>query len=69
MPAALSIRITAAGDLRPAGRRHTLTTGYDFTDTALTLVDPPDWIKAIGTDASGNIVLDVKSNGTLIIIQ
>ena len=69
MPAALSIRVTAADELRPAGRRHTLTTGFDFTDTALTLVDPPDWIQSIGKDASGNIVLDVKTNGTLIIFQ
>ena len=69
MPSALNIRVTAADELRPTGRRHTLTTGYDFTDTALTLVDPPDWIQSIGKDASGNIVLDVKSNGTLIIFQ
>ena len=69
MPAALNVRVTAADELLPAGRRHTLTTGYDFTNTALTLVDPPDWIQSVGKDASGNIVLDVKTNGTLIIFQ
>ena len=69
MPAALNVRVTAADELLPAGRRHTLTTGYDFTNTALTLVDPPEWIQSIGKDASGNIVLDVKTNGTLIIFQ
>ena len=69
MPAALNVRVTAANGILPAGRRHVLTTGYDFTDTTLTLVDPPGWVQSIGRDASGNIVLDVKSNGTVIIFQ
>ena len=69
MPTTLNVRVTAANGILPAGRRHTLTTGYDFTDTTLTLVDPPGWVQLIGKDASGNIVLDVKSNGTVIIFQ
>lgn len=69
MPAELAVRVSAADGLLPVGRQHTLTTGYDFTGKNITLVDPPDWIQSIGKDASGNIVLDVKSNGTTIIMR
>ena len=69
MPAALNVRVAATDGLCPARRRHVLTTGFDFTDKALTLVDPPEWIQSVGTDASGNIVLDVKSNGFTAIIR
>ena len=69
MPATLNIRITATDRLRPAGGRHTLTTGYDFTNTEFTLVDPPEWVQSVGKDANGNIVLDVISNGTAVIIR
>lgn len=69
MPAALNIRLSAAEGVNPSRRRHTLTLGYDFTDTELTLVDPPEWVRSIGKDENGNIVLDVKTNGTVIILQ
>ena len=69
MPAALNVRITADDELRLVGGRYTLTTGYDFTATELTFVDPPEWIKYFGKDESGNIVLDVKSNGMMVIVK
>ena len=69
MPAALNVRITADGEMCPAGGRHTLTTGYDFTATELTLADPPEWIKSFGKDESGNIVIEAKSKGIVIIVK
>ena len=69
MPAALNIRLSAAEGVNPSRCRHTLTLGYDFTDTELTLIDPPKWVRSIGKDENGNIVLDVKTNGTLIILR
>ena len=69
MPAALNVRITADDELCPAGVRHTLTTGYDFTATDLTLVDPPEWIAYFGKDESGNIVIEAKSKSLMIIFK
>ena len=69
MPSTLSVRITADDGQCPSGGRRTLTTGYDFTDTTLTLVDRPDWLKSIGKDESGNIVIEAKSKGTIITIK
>ena len=69
MPKALNIRISAVEGLIPAGRRHTLTTGYNFANTELTLIDPPEWVIAVGKDDNGNIVLDVKASGTVIIVR
>ena len=57
----------AGGDAEETGGAFTM--GYDFTATELTLVDPPEWVVAIGKDESDNIVLEVKSRGTMIIVR
>ena len=69
MPAALNVRITADDGKCPSGGRYTLTTGYDFTSTTLTLVDQPEWIKYFGKDESGNIVIEAKSKGMMLVIR
>jgi len=68
MPSTLSIRITADDGRCPAGGRRTLTTGYDFTDTTLTLVDRPDWVKGVSV-VDGDIVLEVKRKGLVVIVK
>ena len=69
MPAAMTVRITADEGFLPVLSRYTLTTGYDFTDTELTLTDPPQWLRSIGKDANGNIVIGAKTNGTVISVR
>ncbi|MBQ7188958.1 MAG: hypothetical protein IJR99_06025 [Kiritimatiellae bacterium] len=69
MPSAMTVRITAEEGFLPVLSQYTLTTGYDFTDTELTLVDPPQWIRSFGKDANGNIVIEAKTNGTVIRVR
>lgn len=55
---------------RPRGGAHVLTSGIDFTGTTVALADgKPDWVTGVSVDDSGNIVLNVKPTGLMIIFR
>ena len=65
------VKVSADASIeRPCGGEHILTSGIDFTGKTVDLADGnPDWVTGVSVDDSGNIVLNVESNGTLIIIR
>ncbi len=64
----VNVKVSAADGIRPKGGTHTLTSGIDFTGKTVNLVDPPDWVQSVDI-VDGNLVLTVKSNGFMIIVQ
>ena len=69
IPGAVNVKVSADGNLRPKGGTYALTSGYDFTGKTVDVADPPEWVKGISVDAGGNIVLEVKPRGTMIVIR
>ena len=66
---AVKVKI-AEGSLRPTGGEHVLTTCGGFTAEKVSLVaGAPDWVRGLSVNAAGNIVLDVKPMGTIIIFR
>ena len=65
------VKVSADASIeRPCSGEHILTSGIDFTGKTVDLADGnPDWVTGVSVDDSGNIVLNVESNGTLIIIR
>ena len=65
------VKVSAdAGIDQPRGGEHILTSGIDFRDKTVALAEGnPDWVTGVSVDDSGNIVLNIKPNGTLIIIR
>ena len=54
------------------GRRgpHALTSGSKFADATVSLAEGyPDWVKGVSVNNDGNIVLDVKPAGLMVIIK
>ena len=57
---------------RPAGGEKTLVTGYDFTGEPAPALDAgkPQWVRNISVNEdTGNLVLDVKPMGTVILFR
>ncbi len=58
------------GSLRPTGGEKVLTTCGGFAGKTVTLAaDAPDWVKSLSVNTDGNLVLDVKPKGTMIIVR
>ena len=58
------------GSLRPTGGEKVLTTCGGFAGKTVTLAaDAPDWVKSLSVNTDGNLVLDVKPMGTIIIFR
>ena len=60
------------GSLRPTGGEHVLTTcgGFDAEGVTVSLAaGAPDWVRGLSVNADGNLVLDVKPKGTMIIVR
>ena len=58
--------------LRPTGGEHVLTTcgGFDAENVTVSLAaGAPEWVRGLSVNADGNIVLDVKPMGTIVIIK
>lgn len=56
--------------VRPKGGEHVLTTCGGFTAENVTLVaGAPDWVRGLSVNVDGNLVLDVKPKGTMIIVR
>ena len=69
--ASTNIAVKVSG-VRPKGGAHALTScgGFGAEGVSVSLaVDAPEWVKGVSVDADGNIVLDVKPRGTMIIVR
>lgn len=66
-----AVTVKVSGDVRPVGGLKVLTTGGGFGGTAVTLAaGAPEWAKGrLSVNADGNIVLDVKPMGTMVIVR
>ena len=63
------VKISAADGIRPKGGNHTLTSGGKFAGATVTLADgAPKWVKGVSV-VDGDIVLNVKSTGMVIIVK
>ena len=66
----VNVKISIADGSRPVGGTYTLTSGGGFGEAALALAaGTPDWVKEIGKDGEGNIVITVKARGTAVFIR
>ena len=64
------VDVTATGIDKPRGGEHILTTCGGFSDADVELAaGVPDWVTGVSVNGDGNIVLDVKSSGTIFIIR
>lgn len=68
IPETVNVKVGADGNLRPKGGTYALTSGYDFTGKTVDVADSPKWVKGV-TVVGGNIVLEVKPRGTMIVIR
>ena len=65
------VKVSADASIeRPSGGKHILTSGINFTGKTVVPADGnPDWVTGVSVDDSGNIVLNVKSSGTIFIVR
>lgn len=68
LPATVNVTVSAADGITPHGGRYALTSGGAFAGTTVSLVDQPKWVKGISV-VDGDIVLDVKTGGIVVIIK
>ncbi len=65
----VTVRITAADGVRAHSGRNVLTTGGKFADATVTLeAGAPKWVKGVSVE-NGEIVLEAKPAGTVIICR
>lgn len=65
----VTVRISADAGARAHGGANVLTAGGKFADTKVTLAEgAPDWVKGVSV-VDGNIVLDVKPYGMMILVK
>ena len=70
LPATVKVKVSAAKGKYVKGGAHVLTSGGAFVGVNVALAEGyPDWVKAVSVNADGNIVLDVKTAGTFIIVR
>ncbi|MBR4615564.1 MAG: hypothetical protein IKO55_08165, partial [Kiritimatiellae bacterium] len=69
---AVTVKVSATGIDRPKAGEYVLTTcgGFDAAGVTVALAaDAPKWVRGLSVNADGNIVMDVKPMGTLIIFR
>ena len=62
------VKVSAPAGMRARGGTHTLTSGGNFADANVTLVNKPDWMNGVSV-VDGDIVIDVKPAGIVVIIR
>ena len=69
LPTTVNVKVSSTNGLRAKGGRYALTSGGVFTGANVTLAPGyPDWVKGVSI-VDDEIVLDVKSRGTFIIVR
>ena len=65
-----NITVKVSGTVRPKGGEHQLTTCGGFKAEGVTVsLAAPTWVRSLSVNDDGNIVLDVKPWGTMIIVK
>ena len=64
-----TVNVKIVDGLRPKGGAYILTSGADFTDKTVNLVDKPKWVKSVEVDEGGNLVLTAIPKGCMIIVK
>lgn len=65
----ITVKVSAADGIRPKGGSYVLTSGGKFTGATVSLAaDAPNWVKSVSV-ADGDIVLDVKPTGFILIVK
>ena len=62
------VKISAAEGKKARCGANVLTSGGKFADATVSLVNKPEWVKGISV-VDGDIVLDVKITGTMILVR
>ena len=66
---AVSVKVSAADGIRPKGGSYVLTLGGQFAGANVTLASgAPNWVKGVSV-ADGEIVLEVKPRGFMLIVK
>jgi len=66
---AVSVKVSAADGIRPKGGSYVLTLGGKFANATVTPASgKPDWVKGVSV-ADGEIVLEVKPRGFMLIVK
>ena len=69
LPATVKVKVSAAKGKYVKGGAHVLTSGGQFADATVSLaVGSPDWVKGVSV-VDGEIVIDVKAIGTMVIVR
>ena len=64
------VKVSAVDGKRPKGGANVLTVGGNFAGANVSLAEgAPEWVNGVSVNADGNIVLDVKPRGVVIIIK
>ena len=70
---AVTVNISSANEVRPKGGTYVLTTcgGFDAEGVTVSLAaDAPNWAAGrLSVNSDGNLVLDVKPRGMMIIVK
>ncbi len=69
VPSTVNVKITAADGVSPRGGTHILTSGADFTGATVNSIDAPEWVKRVGVDGSGNVFVEAKPKGLMLIVK
>ena len=65
----VTVKVSAADGVRPKGDSYVLTSGGKFGDATVSLAaDAPDWVSRVKVE-NGEIVLDVKRKGFVLIVK
>lgn len=69
----MTVNISSANEVRPKGGAYVLTTcgGFDAEGVTVSLAaDAPNWAAGrLSVNSDGNLVLDVKPRGMMIIVK
>jgi hypothetical protein len=65
----VNVKVTFAEDIIPQGGCHILTSGGAFAGKTVSLVDKPDWVNGVSVNADGDIVLEMKKSGLILIVK
>jgi len=66
----ITVKVSSADGIRPRGGSYVLTSGGKFAGATVSLASgAPEWVKGVSVNSDGEIVLDVKPTGFLLIVK
>ena len=65
----ITVKVSSADGIRPRGGSYVLTSGGKFAGANVTLASgAPKWVKGVSVKSDGDIVLDLKPTGFMVIL-